>query len=385
MSTLGLSAADKAAFTRALSTDREVVQEVRVLDLSHRFISTVTPMVLDGQVNYTGGTGISRTLQMGFFDPDHALHLDADAPSEGVVGMNRLIQVITHVRVPELNRWVALASFTGRPSKLDRDGDTVTLEADSKECLHLRGVSATHIPKGTNYVTAIKTLLKGEIRFRFPTGITRKTTTNLNYGGSDEEMQPWLRARKMAGGLGMQLFYDADGYVVMRKAPTQAEWTLTEQGDGANMTARMKRTTDLTAVRNRVVVTGQVGGKAFTVTDDAAKLDPKGPYTAAALATNGVGWSNTAFEEQSDMNTRAKVTSYARLKLGEYLTESTTLTGGIVPVWHLEPGDLVRMNLLGAGFDFRWSEASIPLGPSGDATVGHISRVRAPTAGRIGA
>lgn len=387
MTTLGLTAAERTAYFAALRTDGEIVQEVRLLTLSHKIVSTVTPVALDGQVNYTGASrDVTRNLQIGFSDPDHALALDAESPSEGVAGMNRLIQVRTHVRVPALGRWVACGSFVGRPSVLSRDGDIVTIDAQSKECLHQRTIASGHIKKGSNYVSSIKYLLRlsGETRFRFPTNVRRRLSGNVHYGGSDANRTPWHMACVLAGHLGYQLFYDGDGYACLRRPPSTPAWTFVEQGDGANLLSRVKRTTDLTSVRNRVVVTGRKGNKAFTRVVDAHTYWPTHPFTARNLAVNGTAWYNAEYVDDPNLHTTGQAITYGRNRLRSLLTENTTIAANAVPVFHLEPGDLVRFTAGGVSWNHRWGEASVPLGadPNG-MTVGFKTRVRAASAGRV--
>lgn len=388
MTTLGLTATERKAYFAALGSDTQVVQEVRLLTLSHKLVATVTPVALDGQVNYTGASrGVTRTLQVGFSDPDHAIALDSESPSAGVAGMNRLIQVRTHVLVPALDRWVACGTFVGRPSVLSRDGDVVTVEADSKECLHMRTIAAGHIKKGSNYVGSIKYLLRlsGETRFRLPTGIKRRLSGNVHYGGTDSNRTPWHMACVLAGHLGYQLFYDGDGYACLRRPPATPAWTLTESGEGANLLTRVKRTTNLTTVRNRVVVTGRKGNKAFTRVVDAHTYWPTHPFTARNLAVNGTSWYDAEYVDDPNLHTTGQAITYGRNRLKSLLTENTSVSANAIPVWHLEPGDLVAMHAGGVSWNHRWSEASVPLGPADEGmSVGFMQRVRSASAGRVG-
>lgn len=383
----GLSVEDREATMRALAGNCLVTREVKLLDLSHRLISSVTPVALDGQVNFTDGDTVSRTLQMGFLDPDRALVLDGNAPSEGVAGLNRLIQVTMHVYVTELGRWVGCDVFTGRPSQVDRDGDTVTVEAQGKEILHLRATAEYTIPKGTYRAAAIRKILTnaGETRFRFPPNATGgKLPKALHVGGREEIRQPWQVARRLARLMpgDYQLDYDGSGYAWLRKLTAARAHTLVEQGPGANLTGRVKTTTDMKTLRNRVIVTGKrESGAAFSV--DPIVAPASHPYSAQSLKIGSTPWYSTAFHDTSDLESKAELRAFGNARLKEHLAQSVNVQGTAVPVWHLDPGDTIGLESTTASFDFRWTEGSVPLGVGGDMTVGYQWPVRSATAGTI--
>lgn len=389
MTTAGLDQATKAAlFNQWSLPGTMIVQQVRLLTLAHTAVSTITPHALDGQVNYKDDDGILRGLQMGFDDPDHALHLDAESPTSGVAGMNRLIQVNTFTYVDALNDWVGVPTFTGRPSVIDRDGDTVTVEAQSKECLHMNTVGSYQLRKGANRVAGIRYILEknGERRFRFPDSYPGKLAGDVHIGGEDPARRPWLMAQMLARQAGLQVYYDGSGYACLRKPPSVPSWTLVEQGPGANLLSRIHTTTDLTAVRNRVVVIGHTVAtktRRSTAIVEIVNAAPSHELSPQSLAVNGVPWINAVYFDEPELHTRTEVRAYGVNQLRALLTESTDVQCKAVPVFHLEPGDLIGIKG-SAVSTFRFKEGSVPLGPSGDGmTVGYQQRVRAPSAGRI--
>lgn len=382
----GLTTAEKQALARTLAGDCWVRREVTLRGLGHTLVSDISDLALDGQVNYTPGDGVSRTLQMGFLDPDHSLRLDAEAPSQGVAGLNRLIRVTMSVYVPDFSQWYGVHAFTGRPSQVDRDGDTVTVEAQGKECLHLRTVSSNYLRKGTYLTNAIKHLLTiaGETHFRFPPGKTGgKLPERVNFGGTDEARQPWQVARRLARRMGYRLDYDGSGYAWLRKVSASPALTLVEAGDGANVTARVRVGADLKTMRNRVVATGRTKkGKALYVTPETPKASH--PHSGQSLKINGVPWFNTAIYDQPGIKKKSDLIQFQRARLKELLTENVTVQTTAFPYWHLDPGDLIRFEGASATFNFRFSEGSVPLGPSDSGmTIGYTHPVRNASAGRI--
>lgn len=389
----GLSVVDSETFLRALSEGCEVRHQVLNLDLSHNLVADIRPMSLDGQVNIVnaGEDGITRTLQMGFIDPDHALRLDSATPTAGFGGLDRLIHVRTFVKSAAMTGWLSAPTFTGRPSTVARDGDTVTIEAQDKACLHLKGVSAYTITKRSNVVDSIKSILtrNGETRFRFPTDSRARMAAGVHVGGADEDRQPWRVAWRLARSIGYQLFYDLEGYACLRIPPDTYAWELHEQGQLANCLTRVKVTTDLTTIRNRVVVTGRSrsrkrgsGSRGLTAV---AVPHSAHPLSGQALAMNGIDWYNTEFFDQPDIHTESEAKQFATARLNELLEEQISVETSTFPVWHLQGKDLLRLETAtGDAVQVRLLDASIPLGES-DAgmTVGYQARVRAATAGRL--
>ncbi len=390
----GLSAAASAAYTQAAGTSCDVRILVEQLTLSHSLVSTLEPVQLDGQVNIVGGESdtVARTLQMGFLDPDNELQLDSDSPAEGVGGIDRLLRVHTFLRGGD-GTWLGAPCATMRPSVLARNGDTVTVEAQSKEILHLRGVSAYSIAKNTPHVAAIRQILAngGETRFRFPPNTSMRLATSLTVGGADELLQPWKVACRLARSLGMQLYYDATGYACLRRKPTVPAWTLIEQGPGANMLTRPRLTTDLTDIRNRVIVTGRTvatkKSKSRVITNSASTrtLPDSHPFSAVRLAQNGVPWYRTEFYDEPTLRTQGAVDAFARARLTEWSTEKTIIECSALPVWHLMPLDLIEIRpAVGGLYTQRLDTSSIPLGPSETGmTIGYETTVRSATAGRL--
>lgn len=398
----GLNAADSNTYTQALHDHCDVRMQVRMLTLSHQLVSSIAPVQLDGQINVTqaDSAGITKTLQMGFYDPDHALRLDSNAPTNGVGGSDRLIQIKTFVRTPQIG-WLGAPAITARPSVIGRDGDVVTVEAQGKEVLHLRDVWADEIGAGGYVVNAIKTILQrgGETRFRFPTtaAVRNKVPKKVYFGGGEPDKRPWVVAWNLAHSIGLQLYYDTSGYACLRRAPawdTSPEWELFETGPNANTLSRLKYTTDLTTIKNRVVVRGmtvppkarkgQKAQKAKLLTSVPAVAPASHPFSAQSLAQNGHLWYNTAFITRDDLHTQAAVNAFARTQLNNLLIGNTDLQTTTLPVWHLEPLDIIKVHAAAATFSLRLKDASIPLGPSADGmSIGYRMSVRSISAGRL--
>lgn len=380
------SAAEIAAYKRQLSTSAMFDIDIRLLTLSGRYLTALRPVGIDGQVNFLN-EDIDRTLQLGLFDPDHRLHLDSAAPTDGALGLNRLIQVRHGLYVRSLSKWIWADAFTGRPSVLERDGDSIVIEAQGKECLHLRGVPSSTIPKGIPVVRAIREglLAAGEPRTAIPSATVIKTKVGKNtpIGGPNPENQPWLVWSRLAASAGCQLYMDGSGIPTLRRIPSKPTFTWTED----TILSRIRVANDLTTIRNRVVASG--AKKVRSV----ASANGHHPFSAKNLAIGGVPWSNTEFYENPGLTTNAKAQAFANQKLRELLTEQIDVSFDGLPIYHANPRDVCRVEHPDGTFNFVLREASIPLmAAPGEGqqegfpmSVGSLKRVRRPAAGRIGA
>lgn len=388
-----LTVAERPAYLRALNTHAEQRIDLHLMTLDHALISSLHPLALDGQVNYNsdGDATVARTLQAGFLDPDHSLNLDSDAPTDGMGGLHRLLQVRHSVWVDELDRWGTVDVFTGQPMVPKRDGDTITLECHDKSARHLRFAPPTTIRKGTPWITAIRQGLRaaGEHHFRFPSAtlVGTKVGRNIPVGGADEKRQPWKVWKRLAQSHGYQLFYDGSGYAVLRKTPAGTPaitWDLT--GESVNILGPLSYAADHTKVRNRAVVTSKRTVRKRNVSLSAAAQTPSGLYSPAVLSAGGVSWTNTDYFANDALTRRASLLNVARQRLKANTTQAVSLSIPVLPVYHLDPLDMCRVVTGTSSVDFALREASVPLFDDGASgmTVGSQKNVRSVASGRIG-
>lgn len=376
-----LSPADYLTYLQALNTQTAQRVSFTLMQLDHTPLHYLDPVALDGQVDFADPDADDQTLrsmQAGFFDPDHALYLDTDAPTDGVAGMNRLIRATVSHRVDALDKWVSVHAFTGRPAVVGRDGSRVTLQVHDKSALHLRTVPTSTIDKNTNIVKAIHDGLyaAGERFFRFPVAgsVKAKVLHDVPVGGPNEDRMPWKVWRKLARDAGLQLFYDGAGFAVLRRIPTGTPlvWF-----DATNVTSNLQTETDLTGVRNAVVANGH---KKERDRVDAARSEE---FSAFKLRVGSQNWVNLFYTDETDLRGK-KLTAYAKSVLARKLTETTTVQASVAPLFHLDPLDRLGARLASGPLEFSLREASVPFSDGGDMSIGAKKRVRRAAAGRLG-
>lgn len=372
MQRLGLTAAQLREYHATLSTSHTRTVTVQVLRLDGTPVTVLTPRILDGQVVVDADAEVSRTLTMSFLDPAHALQFDSESPDDGALYADRMLRVTYTVLVPALGAHVECVVFTGPLVKLDRSGDVVSVEAHGKERLALGELwQPLNLKKGTKKVEAVRTIMErtGETRFALP-----QLATRLPKGKSLDRMTPaWTHARKIANSMARQLFYPGNGVCTMRRWPARPCFTFT-YGDGGYVCSDVAISNTTDDFRNVVLV---VGGK------------PKGSkkrvrYTATAtgllsparLGRNGA--KRYLVERIEDDNVRSKQEARRRAErvLNDRLMSVVEVTFDSLPVPHLDPGDIVRVNTGGGTITFRLRRFTLPLGTDGDPvmSVGYLRK-----------
>ena len=91
MKPTSLSGADYTAYRRALmglDGPTMVRTDFHVMTLDHKFISTISPLALDGQVDMDATAETVWALNATFLDPEHILGFDGHGPTDGMGRLN---------------------------------------------------------------------------------------------------------------------------------------------------------------------------------------------------------------------------------------------------------------------------------------------------------
>lgn len=400
---LGLKPAQEKTYTDYLTkASHDFAIHVDILNLDHtpiRSLTDVTGMMLDGQVNLQRDQPVARSATFSFADADHALHLDPDSPWQGAYFADRMIRVRHQVTVPGLGQ-ITATPFVGPIVKVSRDGEVVNVECQDKACLALTGGPPVKVGKGMNAIDAIRRIMAqgaGENRFRLPNATTGWASRNIHkpYAtGWHNEASPWLVCQRIANQLNAQLLYTSDGYLEVRPWPSQ----IAVHATGESITSLPQVDFDSTAVVNIVRVAGTVAPPQRSAKAKKAKPDselpttkitavavagPRHPLSPARLGRNGVNRYLPTIIEDATYKSLAQARALAAQTLDNGLRLTTGVSFDMVPLFHLDVGDLIVAQTEMGRVVVRLQEASIPLSISGDMTVGAQRRVSKPVHARI--
>lgn len=374
---LGLSAARKREFERALRDDHTVVPTVQVLTLDHKPVADVSHMLLDGQVDVRSDSDTTRALSLQLIDERGHIGFGDNDPSDGALFMDNMIRAILSFDWPgNTGDWVDVPVFTGPIVAMKRDAKTLAIDCLGKEHFALRRAWDESVTFTVNYVTdLIKFCLRraGETRMDIPDLkiITTETTTLWPMS------QPWKHAQKLARSIGRQLFYDGRGVCRMRKLPDKALWTFADGEDGM-LTSRPTIEFDVDNVRNTVWVVGRKPKGAKKKVEGWATLPGSNPFSARNLGRgpNNRGGHLVEKVENEHLKTNRNCHEHAVTVLNRINEQNVTVSYSSLLVPHLEEGDKVELDSEDAQWTHRARNFSIPLsgGQMSVSTTRHMSK-----------
>lgn len=382
MITVGATNAEYLAYCQALAATHRMRAQVALQTLDGTEVADLSLRLLDGQVDLDATADCTRAASITLDDPDHSLHLDSDAPSDGALYVDRMVAISYGVYVDSLAKWIDVPVFTGPIATMNRDGATVALTCLGKEHL-ARGAAwqTMNLRRGTNVVTAIRRVLKergGERRFDFPDDhkgrLPRPGVTVSRL------MQPWAVAQDLARSIDRQLYYDGGGTCRLRAEPKGNAWTFST-GNGGTVLTQPQLRYDMGSVINAVVFTGgkpEGQKRPVKATAVAGRNHPLSPWRLGRKVDGSdnvprylpVAISNDKVRSEREATATAKAELDRVLRSG-----GVEVTFDALPVPHLDVGDKCRVVTDDLTFSFTLTKASIPLVHSGVMSVGANKRV----------
>lgn len=367
---LGLSAAELRTFHATLLDHHAVRVRVGVRTLGNAPDVSVTNLFMDGQVNVDQTADVTRSLTLSLFDPKRALPFDSDSPAGSALFMDRMMRVVYDVRVGD--EWIPVPVFTGPITKLDRDGSTVSVEAQGKEALAMGACwRPLTIRKGTLKTDAIKTILgerAGETLFSIP-DLPHRMPRSLSL---HREAIPWVEAKKIAHSMNRQLFYDGNGTCRLRTWPGTPHYSFT----GKSILSTIKVSYSAATV-NTVLVTGATPKGKKTPLSWTSVAPSTHPLSPTRLGRNGVPRHLLLTIANDHYRSVAECRAAGDHRLGEELRQQVAVTFDALPIPHLDPGDIVRADDDNGAVTMRLAQYSIPLVVGDDAkmSVGVLKNV----------
>lgn len=381
-----LTADEYATYVVTLATGYEMKVTVQVLDNRHAVLSTISHTLLDGQVDAQtvaladGDVGVTRTAQLQFVDPAHSLAFDSDSPTDGALYLDRMVRVIVSVRCPF--GWVDVPVFTGPVTKVDRDGDIVNVAAAGKETFGLRSAWSPRTYKAGFKVAILGYLLarSGESAKYMELPTSKARITKAVVVGRESKL--WAKAFGLASSMNRFLFYDARG---IARTPLKSSKPVAtfRTGDGGMILSEPQVSFSTENLKNAIIVRGgDPAGpkKAVSALVVAPRSHPLSPWKIGRgpAGNEDRGGYLTLREDNDNLRTTAKAVARGKTLLDRYLRMQTEATWDSLPVWHIEPWDMVNLSTDRFSAVVRLNKFSLPLRADADMTCGYNKDLRKP-------
>jgi hypothetical protein len=359
MNRFGLSAAQWRAVTATLASSHRLRVRAQLLDLDGKHLASLTPQLLDGQVDLDVSAEVVRRATVVIDDRRRALPFDSDSPSGSAFWFDRMIRIAYDV-LTEGHGWLTLVPFTGPVVGLSRDGRQVTVTCDGMERLAMGNTwTVLALDKGMRKTDAIKRIMReltGESRFDIPdlpATLPRPVTLT-------PDDVPWVQARRIASSMDRQLFYTGGGVLTLRRHPEHVAFEFTGRRHVLS-SPQVSAPSDF-ANAARVIGHDPKGPKRQLV----AQAVASGPLSPSRLGRNGVPrylMAGGSTVQADNAKTSADVHAQASRELLDALRQPVQVSFDALPGpgAFLDPGDKCRVSVDEGALTFRLTQASMPL------------------------
>lgn len=403
---------DLRDYLEALKNSHEFRVHAEVYDadeqLLERYDADQFP-IIDGQVDCDLESDISRQLQLTLARTNE---VSTDPTSPGsALSADRILKVIYSVRVPhedEDDTWVDVDVFTGPISHIARDEMTVSVEAQSKEAYLLppnrlkrslipdddptrkvtteageRTVTIVEDHKIKSYYAGdlIRALARrhGERRLRVPRTDRKLPEDRKLFDTARQQDGAWKVMQIIAQP--QRLYFDGDGWLVLQKRRQRHASYVFSDGDEGEVLNVPAVDWDMSTFRNTVELRAfqkkQGNEKENPTLRVTVSLERSHPLSPHSLRRNG---QNRELVETIETDHVYADTKQARHDADQMLTriahQSQTVTFTSIPIPHLEPGDLVALDVKGQRrVNFELKKFTLPLTPAA-MSIGYTRKVR---------
>jgi hypothetical protein len=367
---LGLTGAETRAMRAALTQSNRVRVRAAALNLDGEHLADLTPYLIGGQVDVDGTADVTRSCTLKLSDPRRRLPFDSDHPAATALFLDRMVHVSYDVLVA--GKWQPIPVFTGPVTKLDRDGDEVSVEGQGKEVLFLGAAwRPLTLHKGMRKTAALTRVMHEanpayrETRLDIP-DLTSRLPRHISLS---PESVPWHVARRIAWSTSRQFFYDGRGRARLRRRPATVGFRFTGSGH-VTSPPQVSYSGD---VVNAARVIGAIpkGAKRHVQGRYIAPHNhPLSPYRIGRFAM-----PDGQITRDDSIKTSHEADALAKRLVYDGLLQSVDVSFDAVPVPFLEPGDLCHVNTDDGSVTFRLDRFSLPLDVSGSMSVGYTRRV----------
>lgn len=368
---IGRSKADERLLTKTLQGPHNLRIRVRLLDLDHNYKEDFSHAFLDGAVTVDATQAVTRALDLVLFDPQKKIQLDPTSASRTSIYVADMISIIYVVSDPYRQNVFEIPVFCGPIDDVDRDEFNINIKCLGKESLSLSNAwRGRTFRKGQTRLFVIATILNmvGEKK-RSLLNPKQRLPNDVKLNGKTAY---WTLAKRIAAGMGKQLFYDGRGVVRMRAFPKKTSYWFTVD----NMRTKPKVNYDLTQTINAVRVIGGKPKKSkrkIRYTAVAPRAHPLSPWRLGRGGQPRYLWMEIT---DDSIKSKAEARALAKSQLNRGLTVGVdVMFDGLVEP-RLQELDIASVQYPGYTTRFAMNKFTIPLLAGEPSSYGYLKRSR---------
>lgn len=388
-----LTKAERAIYHRTITSSHERRIEVHVLTLNGRVLRSLSPTIMEGQVDVDVDRLPSRVLTLSFLDPRRTLGFEPAQAGAVPLHRSRMIRVVDARRIRGLDDWVDCTVFTGHIVNFARVGPMAALTCHGVDTMASGTARRAFVRRRKAKATrVIRELLQeaGAVKFDLPdldASLPEAVTVVTHVkDGDDKDDKPdkgprklkvhkgdtyYGEAKAIADALDRHLYADAEGRFVLRGFP---EKPVLHLGDRFLLSdLETKRAAD--GVENVFEVRGADPKGPKKRVSAVAAFPPSHPLSRESLAWNGKPFELRRITENGSLRTNKACKSVAVRQRDNAVRIPTEFSVDVLPVPWLAEHDMVQVADAGGAVPIRMRRWSLPLGPGPDAmTIGSLRR-----------
>lgn len=330
--------------TSAIAASHEVAVRATLLPAG-------TPIdVVDGAVTLDATAAVRGRADITIVD-DGTLGLIPTSPSSPLAPYGNEIRLERGVTHPDLTQeLVPLGVFRIDETEVADTGDTLQIRVTGLDraarIIDARFEEPYQVAAGTNYPQAILETIRDaypDLAYQF--AANSLTTPRLV---AEEGADRWEFCQQMATAIGMDLFFDGAGTLILRPAAqvgvSSPVWDIKEGDQGVLISAARRWSRQ--GAFNRVIATGENTGEGAPVRGVATDLNP-----LSATYYYGPFGRVPRFYASQFITTTTQAEDAARAILSRELGTTQSIDLGSLVNPALTPGDIVRVTRARAGID----------------------------------
>jgi hypothetical protein len=331
-------------FTNALSGSHQIAVEVSVVQTGD-----VLQGISDGAVTLDGTAAIRGSLDLTIID-DGSLDLVPTAPNDLLAPYGNELQVKRGITFADgTTEYVSLGIFRIDTVEVSDTGTGTEIRISGLDRAARVSDAKFTTPGEVTATTEVGTAIEDIVADGYANLTTRfeDVTYGLPRVAWEEGADRWELAQRLATLSGGELYFDGDGFLVLRQVPSARDSAVADivEGDNGVLLSVARRWTRENTF-NRVIVTGESMSAGVPYRGDVYDDDSSSPTYYFGNFGEVI-----QFERSDVVGSAAQAEAAAQGMLDKVIGTFAEVNFGAIVQPHLEPGDVVRVTRTALGVD----------------------------------